>query len=1007
MKIRNFVFPCLLALGLCSCNFHLKSVSGVRCQVKPGTRKNGDNFDVDDIKASLVYGENDFTEVEFKNFDVYNLSAVCIDPNGVKSDVLTTDFVLETIGTYTIEVTYTPRTNYSFPCTDSDTFEVEQKIIPVTSITLNTKSITIREEETASISYSLSPSDNTTKTATLSSNDETVATVDQNGKITAVREGQCLISAEADGVVEECLVTVIPTVSTKFVFNSRTFDSNNGNWIYSKEGFSFNSLQNLGVQINEETTIKSPLTFDKICSIKIECGTANGSSDDDTAGYISTFVDGTEIKSSKLAGFNKMLSISHKVSNLSGEVGIIIKPENCPIYIKSVTIVFSQELVYPTSISLSGNDTIAVGENGKITIAFTPESTSERIIEWSSSKEEVLTVNIDGTIHGVKEGTATVTAQAKCEEGFFIGNSIDVTVIKIPVTSLSLNTNTIEMYEKKTQKLSYSILPSNASYQNVTFTSSNPNVATVDSSGNVTGINPGNCVITCTSEDNPSAFAKCNVSIIAIPRAALVEMKKVMNDYYKLNAYETDSAPSLGTVNLLVVPVWFTDSSNYISSKANVRSDIEKAYFGTSADTGWESVKTFYEKESNGKLTFTGTVSEWYECGEKFSNYNYSTGYGVDSTSSLVLKATKWYFNNHTSDSRKNYDNDGDGYIDGIMIIYGGPDYNAYAKEPPYSNWGDNLWAYTYWIQNPAYKSTSSPGANAYFWASYDFMYNDKTAFARTGKSNYNNGGINEHLLVDSHTYVHEMGHVFGLEDYYDYSGQYTPAGGFSMQDANVGGHDPFSCLALGWAEAYVPTENCEVELEPFQTSHKVILLSPSFNNYNSPFDEYLLLELYTPTGLNKFDTDYQYSQGSPRGVNATGIRLWHVDCRLFKYKSGTPSASTIYTYPVTDCGFMMSNTYYSSGTKNSISPLGKSYADYNMLQLIRNSVTSGYKPNDYLKESYLFRDGSSFKMYNYKNQFVQSGKLNSGKALGWEFSVSIQGSGDSAVATISLTLDK
>ena len=113
------------------------------------------------------------------------------------------------------------------------------------------------------------------------------------------------------------------------------------------------------------------------------------------------------------------------------------------------------------------------------------------------------------------------------------------------------------------------------------------------------------------------------------------------------------SAPCVGAANILVIPVWFTDSNSYIaaSNKEKVRSDIQTAYFGTNEETGWRSVKTFYEEESHGALTFTGTVSEWYSCGQSMSYYATETS----NTTNLVKTASDWYFNNHTSDKRKNY----------------------------------------------------------------------------------------------------------------------------------------------------------------------------------------------------------------------------------------------------------------------------------------------------------------------------------------------------------------
>ena len=56
---------------------------------------------------------------------------------------------------------------------------------------------------------------------------------------------------------------------------------------------------------------------------------------------------------------------------------------------------------------------------------------------------------------------------------------------------------------------------------------------------------------------------------------------------------------------------------------------------------------------------------------------------------------------------------------------------------------------------------------------------------------------------------------------------QKNPSGCFSMQDYNVGGHDPYSMMALGWVKPYIPTDSCEIKIKPFQTNHDLILLTP------------------------------------------------------------------------------------------------------------------------------------------------------------------------------------
>ena len=268
-------------------------------------------------------------------------------------------------------------------------------------------------------------------------------------------------------------------------------------------------------------------------------------------------------------------------------------------------------------------------------------------------------------------------------------------------------------------------------------------------------------------------------------------------------------------------------------------------------------------------------------------------------------------------------------------------------------------------------------------------MYSSDKSRTRTGKTNYG-GGDTSHCNIDSHTYTHEMGHMFGLEDYYDYSKQFQPAGGFSMQDANVGGHDPYSSYALGWGSAYKPTETTTIYLKPFSETGEMILLAPSYNSYNSPFDEYILVEYYTPTALNKYDSDYCYCNGYPQGPKASGIRVWHVDARLLTYaQRPTASNNTVDPNANNLSGHAMSNTYRGNNVPDGyLSPLKNGYYNYNVLQLIRNNTSVDYRPTDEFSGSSLFKTNSTFTMSTYSRQFVNSGKLNQNINLGWSFTV-------------------
>ena len=500
------------------------------------------------------------------------------------------------------------------------------------------------------------------------------------------------------------------------------------------------------------------------------------------------------------------------------------------------------------------------------------------------------------------------------------------------------------------------------------------------------------------------------ISDISTPPADNIEAKKATKTYHNYvenNVYPLSATPSTGNAHLLVIPVWFNDSNKFIkdANKENVRQDIHDAYFGELDSVGWESVESYYETESLGALSLTGKVSAWYETNKNYSYYgndpyDEETGEGCPKTMALAESATEWYFANHTDEKRSDYDCDNDGYLDGVMLIYAAPDYATLNNE----NY-DNLWAYCYWVQDYSAQNPSNPGVNAFFWASYDFMYGKEFANSRAGTRYC--AGDTSHCKIDTHTFIHEMGHMFGLEDYYDYSSYgYSPAGGFSMQDYNVGGHDPFSSFALGWGQAYIPTSDATIDLKPFATSGEMIILSPSWNSSNSAFDEYLILEYYTDQGLNDMDSTYmymsQYGKAYPMGTKDYGIRVWHVDARLLYTATGAFSASKITTNPdiMTGRVYLLTTNTYDDGdeyTAMYLSPLAqdptdpnynKKYADYNLLQLIRNKTTATTKVKDLFKSSDLFKKGDTFSMDKYSKQFVNAGKLDSGLDLGFTFEV-------------------
>lgn len=440
---------------------------------------------------------------------------------------------------------------------------------------------------------------------------------------------------------------------------------------------------------------------------------------------------------------------------------------------------------------------------------------------------------------------------------------------------------------------------------------------------------------------------------------------------------------SLGTQNILVIPVVIKGYEKNATAKNKER--LEKTFFGDSSATSWESLSSYYEKSSFGKLNITGMVSDWYECGYTASQIASFKGSGdyadyYDPTWTILENAVKW-FKTTTGSNCKEYDNDGDGYIDGVWLVYSAPNYSNNM------NVSENVfWAYTF-ADYQAEENVSSPNAYHYCWGSYDFM-----------DEGYGTSG------TDAHTYIHETGHLMGLDDYYDYNGVGTPMGYVDMMDGNIIDHCAYSKFALGWIDPYLVNGSCEINLKPASTSGQAIILPTSGGFNGSAFDEYIMMEFYTPDVLNAKDTATPYTSGV-QGFSERGVRIYHVDARMatshYNISSGGwgnfSYTDTLKTSNVDSTVIAHTNTP-STRTADSYNYMN---AQFRLIQLIDCSGKNYAKTQKMADNSVLFQNNDSFSFSAYKSQFPQTTKMNDGTSLDYTVSFSNM-SAESIKVTIS-----
>jgi M6 family metalloprotease-like protein len=345
--------------------------------------------------------------------------------------------------------------------------------------------------------------------------------------------------------------------------------------------------------------------------------------------------------------------------------------------------------------------------------------------------------------------------------------------------------------------------------------------------------------------------------------------------YNVINSY-SQATPSTGNIKLLVVPVAFKDKSytNKYGNDETIKSNLEDVFFSDS-NSYWESVASFYTKSSYGQLNFSGEVTDVYTTKYSLDSYLRYSDAG-DATNNICDEI----YSTLDSATIDEYDTNGDGVIDCMWFVY------LY----PYNSSKDFLWAYTYWNT----LSTSAAIGN-YSWASYEFII--RSTLSKT-------------YYDDAHTFIHETGHQLGLEDYYsydDYQTNRSPVGGLDMMDCNILDHSAMTKYNLGWANPTVINSEGTYTLKPFESSGDCLILASNFSG--TCFDEYFIIEYYTPTGLNELDSTTRYkSSAYPLGFTESGLKISHVDQRLGKINIDISTSNYTYTWD---------NKYYSVVTPN------------------------------------------------------------------------------------------
>ena len=181
-----------------------------------------------------------------------------------------------------------------------------------------------------------------------------------------------------------------------------------------------------------------------------------------------------------------------------------------PVYHKSHTWSFTCKdnplTISPSSVNMT------VGETKQLKCDFTYNNSYTQGYSFSSSNKSVATVSSSGLITAKGVGTATIKASSASSKND-VTCTVTVTSKDIKVTSITLNKTSLSLEKDKSETLTATVKPDNATNKKLEWSSSDISVATVDNNGKVTAVANGTATITCAATDGSGKQATCAVTV--------------------------------------------------------------------------------------------------------------------------------------------------------------------------------------------------------------------------------------------------------------------------------------------------------------------------------------------------------------------------------------------------------------------------------------------------------------------------------------------------------------
>ena len=386
---------------------------------------------------------------------------------------------------------------------------------------LKTKTITIKITEEAQIE--IEAEEKVKNKLTFQSEDEKVATVDDDGTVTGISVGNTIIYVGIDGKKSN-------KVNVKVETNKEELEFVEKNIVIAKDGtYQLELKKVLDEDLftwssnNEDVAIVDQ--YGLVTGIHAGEATITVTESDGRKTSTRVTVTSEEVLIDEITITNQTIAVGEKItltptispsngltiltwsSNREDvatvdENGVVTGLKNGTATItvtthngKTARAKITVDESIPASISLTGcTGGIAIGTPIQLTVNYTPSSTSSTIT-WKSSDTNIATVS-GGKVTAKNVGNVTITATTKNGKSA----TCNLKVSPMAITKLSTSTTSFSLDQGASKTINVEFTPSNAkNYYTLTWKSSNTEVATVDSKGKVVGVNPGQSTITASA----------------------------------------------------------------------------------------------------------------------------------------------------------------------------------------------------------------------------------------------------------------------------------------------------------------------------------------------------------------------------------------------------------------------------------------------------------------------------------------------------------------------------